>query len=165
MFGYTPSTAINCMALVSFYEGFMWIKLCPIACHVWITKTAPWGVWGHLTTQPRRIWVYLLVPTIPWKNFCVFFSQTSVKSKQKIGEYLMHKPANGNGKIINFPKKQDSIGIQDLSEQIEHLMEFFEAQGVMIVLKKGDGFVVSGADLSSEDFVKIADAVTDMATS
>jgi hypothetical protein len=44
-------------------------------------------------------------------------------------------------------------------------MEFFEAQGVMIVLKKGDGFVVSGADLSSEDFVKIADVLTDMATS
>ena len=76
----------------------------------------------------------------------------------------MRKPANGNGKIINFPKKQDSIGIQDLSEQIEHLMEFFEAQAVMIVLKKGDGFVVSGADLSSEDFVKIAGVVTDMST-
>ena len=76
----------------------------------------------------------------------------------------MRKPANGNGKIINFPKKQDSIAIQDLSEELDSLMEFFEAQGVMIVLKKGDGFVVSGADLSSEDFAKIADVVTDVAT-
>lgn len=76
----------------------------------------------------------------------------------------MHKPANSNGKIIDFPKKQDSIGIQDLSEQLDSLMEFFEAQGVMIVLKKGDGFLVSGADLSSEDFVKIAGVVTDMST-
>ena len=77
----------------------------------------------------------------------------------------MHKPANSNGKIINFPKKQDSIGIQDLSEQLDSLMEFFEAEGAMIVLKKGDGLLVSGAGLSSEDFVKIADAVTDIATS
>ena len=76
----------------------------------------------------------------------------------------MRKPANGNGKIINFPKKQDSIGIQDLSQQIEHLMEFFEAEGVMIFLKKDDGFLSCGTGLSAEDFVKIADVVTDMST-
>ena len=78
MFGYTPSTAINCMALVSFYEGFMWIKLCPIACHVWITKTAPWGVWGHLTTQTKFV---LGIPTRSHnsleKFLCIFFSDLS----------------------------------------------------------------------------------------
>jgi hypothetical protein len=43
-------------------------------------------------------------------------------------------------------------------------MECFEAEGVMIFLKKDEGFLSCGTGLSSEDFVKIADVVTDIAT-
>ena len=109
----------------------------PYSHVILITKTTPWGGMGASNHTAKRD---MGIPTRShnsWENFCVFFSQASVKSNQKIGEYQMRKPANGNDKIINFPKKQDSIGIQDLSQQIEHLMEFFEAEGVMIVLKKG----------------------------
>jgi hypothetical protein len=108
--------------------------------------------------------MYLLFPTIPWKNFCVFFSQISVNFNQRIGEYQMRKPANGNGKIINFPKNHECIGIQELSEELDLLMECFEAEGVMIFLKKDEGFLSCGTGLSAEDFVKIADVVTDIAT-